>query len=113
MRASDQSEPLRTATVPVQISISRDQYPPTTTRPVYESVIDENERTNGSSLIRIGASDPDLKVQTSNFRLKIWGGVGGFLKKFLASKTDLSLLIVMEALSSPCLISLFGFKIFL
>ena len=62
MIATDQAEPVKSATVGVTISVSRDQYPPTTTRPVYDRTIDENERVNGSSLIRIVASDPDLKV---------------------------------------------------
>jgi hypothetical protein len=60
--ASDQSEPVKSATVGVVISVSRDQYPPTTTRQVYERTIDENEKVNGSALIKIVATDPDLKV---------------------------------------------------
>ena len=60
--ARDQSEPEKSATVGVQISVSRDQYPPTTTKKVYQITIDENQRVGGSPIIRIIASDPDLKV---------------------------------------------------
>ena len=60
--ASDQSEPVRTAKVGVQISVSRDQYPPTTTKKLYQTIIDENEQVGRSPIIRIIATDPDLKV---------------------------------------------------
>ena len=62
VQARDQSDPEKTTSTNVQITISRDEYPPTTTRPSYSRTIDENEKVNGSSLLRIVASDPDLKV---------------------------------------------------
>jgi hypothetical protein len=46
----------------VQISIARDEYPPTVDRAEYTKVIEEGAEVGGMALLRIQASDRDLKV---------------------------------------------------
>ena len=62
VRVRDQSSPERESTVRVQIIVSRDQFPPIIDFETYQKTIDENERVNGTAIVRIIAHDQDLKV---------------------------------------------------
>ena len=67
VQARDQSEPEKKSAAQVQISLSRDQYPPTVAFSKYEKNITENEPVNGStSVVRIIAQDQDLKVSDNS-----------------------------------------------
>ena len=63
MRARDQSSPEKSTTASIQVSISRDQYPPVIDFPTYEKTIEENAAVNKSIIVRIVARDQDLKVR--------------------------------------------------
>ena len=63
VRVRDQSDPEKETTVPVQIVVSRDQYPPVIDFPTYQKTIDENEQVNKTKIVRIIAHDKDRKVR--------------------------------------------------
>lgn len=69
VQARDQSEPEKKTAAQVQISLSRDQYPPTVAFPRYEKEITENEGVNSSVVVRIIAQDQDLKVNMDLFNI--------------------------------------------
>lgn len=72
MRVKDQSNPEKETTVPVQIVVSRDQFPPVIDFPTYQKTIDENERVNNTVITRIVAHDQDLKVCPTSLLVIAW-----------------------------------------
>ena len=70
VRARDQAEPERMAMSSVEIILTRDQYPPTIAFAEYTATITENAPVDGNSVVRIVASDQDLKVNMCDFILE-------------------------------------------
>jgi hypothetical protein len=62
--ARDQSEPEQLSTTSVEIIISRDQFPPVFSQSEYRVSIGEAPSVDDTAILKVQASDQDMKVCT-------------------------------------------------